>query len=184
MKKVISIVLVIMTLVGLMIPVFAGAEGTSTTMWVNCQDGKRLNVRETAKGKILYRLDCGTQVEIQSSVEAPKGWAYVTTKGHKNGGFVMTKFLVSKKPGKYEITARDDSFVTVNPYTVSAKALNTKTDKSVGLRVSPNKTAKAIRRLTAGDTLRVVATSKTWSKVVDLTTGSTGYVANDYMVRK
>ena len=34
MKKVISIVLIVMTLVGLMIPVFAGAEGN--TMYVNC----------------------------------------------------------------------------------------------------------------------------------------------------
>ena len=76
MKKLISIVLALMTIVGLMIPVFAGAEGTeNTTMWVNCADGKRLNVRESVNGKLLYRLECGTKVEIQSSVAAPSGWA-------------------------------------------------------------------------------------------------------------
>ncbi|MBQ6563411.1 MAG: SH3 domain-containing protein, partial [Clostridia bacterium] len=53
-----------------------------------------------------------------------------------------------------------------------------------GLRVSPNKTAKSIRRLAAGDVLQVIATGKTWSKVVDPATGRTGYVANDYMVRQ
>ena len=59
MKKLISIVLALMTIVGLMIPVFAGAEATeNTTMWVNCADGKRLNVRETVNGKLLYRLEC------------------------------------------------------------------------------------------------------------------------------
>ena len=48
MKKLISIVLVIMSLVGLMIPVFAGAEGTeNVTMWVNCANGKTLNVRSS-----------------------------------------------------------------------------------------------------------------------------------------
>ena len=180
MKKVISIVLVMMTLVGLMIPVFAGAEGTDK--WVNCPDGKKLNVRETAGGKLLYRLECGTRVEVQSSVSAPKGWAYIKVPGKAKGGYVMTKFLVSSKPGKYEITERDDNFVTVTPYKVTAKAINKKSDRSVGLRVNPNKTARVIRRLTAGDALQVIARGKTWSKVVDLASGNTGYVANAYMV--
>ena len=182
MKKVISIVLVMMTLVGLMIPVFAGAEGTDK--WVNCPDGKKLNVRETAGGKLLYRLECGTRVEVQSSVSAPKGWAYITVPGHAKGGYVMTKFLVSSKPGKYEITERSDNFVAVNPYKVTAQSVKGHHEQSVGLRVSPNKTAKSIRRLAAGDVLQVIATGKTWSKVVDPATGRTGYVANDYMVRQ
>ena len=170
MKKIVSIVLVILTLAALMIPVFAGAEGT--TKWVNCENGKRLNVRDSVKGNLLYRIDCGTKVEIQTSVSTPT-----------RGGYVMTKFLVSSKPGKYEITERDDNFRSVTPYTVSAKAINNKSDRSVGLRVNPNKTAKAIRRLTAGDTLKVIAVGKTWSKVVDATTGRTGYVANAYVTR-
>ena len=182
MKKIVSIVLVIMTLAALMIPVFAGAEGT--TKWVNCENGKRLNVRDSVKGKLLYRLECGTKVEIQSSVAAPSGWAYITEKNHKKGGFVMTKFLVSKKPGKYEITERSDNFVSVNPYKVTAQSIKGHPEQSVGLRVSPNKTAKSIRRLAAGDVLQVIATGKTWSKVVDPATGRTGYVANDYMVRQ
>ena len=184
MKKLISIVLALMTIVGLMIPVFAGAEATeNTTMWVNCADGKRLNVRESVNGKLLYRLECGTKVEIQSSVAAPSGWAYITEKNHKKGGFVMTKFLVSKKPGKYEITERDDNFVSVNPYKVTAQSIKGHPEQSVGLRVSPNKTAKMVRRLSAGDELKVVAVGKVWSKVIDLATGKTGYVANDYMIR-
>ena len=62
MKKLISIVLAVMTLMGLMIPVFAGAEGN--IRYVNCEDGKRLNVRETPNGKLAYRIACGTEVEI------------------------------------------------------------------------------------------------------------------------
>ena len=180
MKKVISIMLAVMTLMGLMIPVFAGAEGN--IRYVNCEDGKRLNVRETANGKIAYRIECGTQVEIMPTVAAPAGWAYVRVDGHTNGGFVMTKFLVSSKPGENEITERSDHFVPVTPYTVKAKALNSRTEQSVGLRVSPNKTSRAIRRLAAGDTLQVIARGNTWSRVVDPTTGETGYVANAYMV--
>ena len=92
----------------------------------------------------------------------------------------MTKFLVDTKPGKYEITEREDNFRSVS-YTVTAKALNGKTDKSVCLRAKPNKTSSSLRRLTAGNILKVVAEGKTWSKVVDVATGMTGYVANDYL---
>ena len=189
MKKLIALLLAMMTVIALMIPVFASAETTTaanTTMWVNTADGKNLNVRtapNTKDSKILYRLTPGTKVEIDNTVAAPKGWAFVNTAGHKDGGFVMTKFLQVSKPGKYEITERSDNFRTVTPYTVEAKALNNKTQNSVGLRTSPNKTAKMIRRLAAGDQLQVVAVGKTWSKVIDLATGKTGYVANDYMIR-
>ena len=37
------------------------------------------------------------------------------------------------------------------------------------------------RCLTAGDQLQVIARGTVWSKVVDLQTGKTGYVANDYI---
>ncbi|MBQ6564653.1 MAG: SH3 domain-containing protein [Clostridia bacterium] len=185
MKKLISIVLAIMTIVGLMIPVFAGAEAKeNATMWVNCSDGRRLNVREKPDGKVLYRIECGTKVEVQSSASAPKGWAFITVKGQKKGGYVKTQYLFDKKPGKYEITERADNFVEVTPYNVTAKALNDNTDKSVGLRTKPNKVYKSIRRLAAGDVLQVVAEGKTWSRVVDPSTGATGYVANDYMIRQ
>ncbi len=96
---------------------------------------------------------------------------------------MMTKFLVSAKPGKYEITERDDNFRSVNPYMVEAKARSKNSDDSVCLRVKPNKTSSAIRRLMAGDQLQVIAKGKTWSQVRDPMTGATGYVANDYMTR-
>ena len=186
MKKLIALVLALMTVMSLMIPVMASADVTAaatTTMWVNCANGYRLNVRTepNTNAALLYRLDCGTRVEVNNLVGVPNGWAYVTANGHAQGGYVMTKFLVSKQPGKYEITERSDNFRTVAPYTVTARALNNRTTDSVGLRTSPNKTAKMIRRLVAGDQLQVIAVGKVWSRVVDLTTGQTGYVANDYM---
>ena len=186
MKKLIAIVLVILSLTSLMIPALAGAETVqNVSMWVNCSNGKTLNVRDAAStaGHVLYRLECGTRVEIVKSMPAPKGWAYVEPEGYSNGGYVMTKFLVASQPGKYEITEREDNFRTVTPYTVTAKALSRRTDSSVGLRVQPNKTAREIRRLIAGDVLQVIARGKTWSQVIDLTTGQTGYMANDYMIR-
>ncbi len=47
------------------------------------------------------------------------------------------------------ITERSDNFRAVAAYTVTAKALNAKTKKSVCLRTKPNKTASSLRRLTS-----------------------------------
>ena len=131
---------------------------------------------------MLYQVECGTKLEVLAGGDAAKGWIYVKANG-KAAGYVMTKFLQANKPGKYEITERSDNFRAVAAYTVTAKALNAKTEKSVCLRTKPNKTASSLRRLTAGDKLQVIAVGKTWSKVMDLTTGKTGYVANDYIAR-
>ncbi len=182
MKKLISIAIILVTVFALMVPAFAsagGSEFTETDMWVNCANGKRLNVREEphAGSRLVTRLDCGTKVHVDYN--CGNGWVAISD--YHYSGYVQSQFLVAGKPGKYEITERDDNFVAVNPYLATAKALNAKTDRSVGLRVKPNKTASAIRRLTVGDRLEVIARGKVWSKVVDLQTGRTGFVANDYI---
>ena len=180
MKKLISIAVILVTVFALMIPAFASADQFGGyDMWVNCADGKTLNVREapSTSARRITRLECGTKVHVD--YDAGNGWVAISD--YHFSGYVQKKFLVAQKPGKFEITERDDNFVAVTPYMVSAKALNGKTDRSVGLRVKPNKTSGAIRRLTAGDTLQVIARGKTWSKVMDLQTGRTGYVANDYI---
>ena len=181
MKKLLSIAIILVTVMALMVPAFAdNATGFGKEMWVNCADGYRLNVREQPdmSSKLITRFDCGTKVTVLS--DAGNGWVYVTN--GQVSGYVMSRFLQAAKPGKYEITERDDHFVAVTPYTVCAKALNSRTDASVGLRVKPNKTSQAIRRLEAGDRLQVIARGKVWSKVVDLRTGMTGYAANDYLI--
>ena len=181
MKKILSLILILVTVLTLTLPALASAdEFGGTDMWVNCSNGKNLNLREepSTGSRIITTLKCGTKVHVD--YRCGKGWVAISD--YHYSGYVQAKFLVSQKPGKYEITERDDNFVTLkNPYMVSAKALNSKSSRSVGLRVKPNKTASAIRRLTAGDQLKVIARGETWSKVVDLQTGKTGYVANEYI---
>jgi len=179
MKKLMTVALVVMMLLGLMVPAFAAGENK----WVNCADGKTLNLRvePSKRARAIGHLECGTKVEVLDTVNPDENWTYVRVNG--KDGWVMSKFLVDSKPGKYEITERDDNFKDVEAYNVTAKALNNKSDRSVCLRTKPNKTAKSIRRLTAGDELQVISVGKTWEKVVDLTTGKTGYVASDYMAR-
>ena len=187
MKKVLGIVMVLMMVIGLMVPAFAGEANEKKAvaldcMWVNCADGKTLNVRQepTTKSKVLYRVECGTKLNILE--ESGKDWVHVFADG-KDIGYVMKKFLVEEKPGKYEITERAGNFKAVEPYEVTALARGKNTEESVGLRVKPNKTSKMFRRLMAGDTLTVIEVAKTWSKVMDPETGETGYVANDYIAK-
>ena len=180
MKKIISIIVILATVFALAVPAFASGAEAGKDMWVNCENGKRLNVRSEAStgGRIVTRLDCGTKVHVDYS--CGNGWVAISD--YHFSGYVQAKFLVSQKPGKYEITERDDDFKTVkNPYLVTAKARGTKDNSSVGLREKPNKTSKAIRRLTAGDQLQVIARGNVWSEVVDPVTGKTGFVANDYV---
>jgi len=180
MKKIISTAIILISVFALMIPAFAsaGAYG-GTDMWVNCADGRRLNVRmEPSKAsKRIAQLECGTKVEVLEDLG--NGWVKIATFDYL--GYVQKKFLQDSKPGKYQITERSDNFVKVSPYMATAIALNGKTDRSVALRVKPNKSSGAIRRLEAGDQLQVIARGKVWSQVVDMVTGRTGYVANDYI---
>ena len=185
MKKILGIMMVLMMVIGLMVPVFASAESVKghSEMWVNTADGKTLNVREqpSKSGKVLYRVECGTKLHIVEDTD--NDWARVYADG-KSKGYVMKKFLVASKPGKYEMTEREDDFKSVKSYTVVALSRTKNSAESVGLRTKPNKTATAIRRLMAGDELTVIAVGKTWSKVKDPQTGKTGYVANDYITKK
>ena len=197
MKKILSMVMVLVAVIGLMVPALASAKDVDIkkaapveeilrpeigTMWVNCENGKSLNVRAlpTTSAAVLYRMDCGKELHILDYED--KTWAMVFADG-KDVGYVMKKFLQKNKPGKYDITEREDNFKAVDPYEVTALARGKNTEESVGLRVKPNKTSTAIRRLMAGDTLEVFEVGKTWSKVRDLLTGDTGYVANDYITR-
>ncbi len=183
MKKILSVAIGLMMLLGLMIPVFASAESNPQTVWANRLDRRSINVHESANvdSRILYRVNCGTRMEVVPSQQV-KGWLCVRKDG-KDAGWVKSKFLMDRKPGKYDYTEKEDNFQTVKAYNVTAVALNGKTSKSVCLRTAPNKISESIRRLTAGDTLQVVAEGKTWSKVVDTATGKSGYVANDYITK-
>lgn len=177
MKKLLSAVIILVTVFVLVVPAFASAG--SQDMWVNCANGKRLNVRTEPRtsARCIAQLNCGTKLEVLDN--PGNGWLHVTDGKHT--GYVQTKFLQAKKPGKFEITEREDNFTAVSPYMVSAKPVKGRGESSVGLRVKPNKTAKAIRHLAAGDELQVIAKGKVWSKVIDQVTGQTGYVANQYI---
>ena len=188
MKKILSVVMILMLALGLMVPVFGSAASAKNVegheyMWVNTENGKTLNVRETpsTRARVLYKVECGTRLNV---VEDYNGeWACVYQTG-KRVGYVMTKFLVYTQPGKYEITEREDNFRTVTPYKVTAVARGRNTNEIVCFRVIPNKTSRMIRRLTACDELEVIAVGEVWSRVMDPQTEKTGYRSQSCMCRR
>ncbi len=183
MKKIISIVLVLMTLAGLMIPVLSVAEGAEKTRWINSPDGKNVNIYVTANGRIMYTLECGAEVQVQSLVSTPGGWSYITQKNHPNGGFVLNRFLARREPDAYEITESDSHFTAVPPYNAVVLASGEKGSKNAGLYVSPNRNSASIRTLETGDVLQVIAVGSIWNRVMDRRTGKVGYVAAEHIKR-
>ena len=122
MKKMISIIIILATVFALMIPAFASAgDMEEKDMWVNCENGKRLNVRTEPRtsARRIAQLNCGTKLEVLDN--PGNGWLRVTDGKHT--GYVQAKFLQAKKPGKFEITERADNFTAVSPYMVSAKSV-------------------------------------------------------------
>ena len=108
MKKTLCVLLAVLTLALAVAPAMAVINYPEfcDVMYVNCANGKTLNMRKTPGGDKFRSLENGTH------------------------GYVKTEFLQEKKPGKYDITERDDNFVEFKrPYIVTAKALNNKTDK-------------------------------------------------------
>lgn len=182
MKKILTAALIALMIMSLLVPMaaFAGAD-PGQNMWVNCRNGKSLNLRQspsTGSG-LIARLPCGTKVTVLE--DAGNGWAKISAPHHT--GYVMTKFLVASKPGKYEITEQANTFSPVSPYMATAIAVKGHEDRSVGLRTMPNKDSKAFRHLAPGDEVQVIAQGKLWSEVIDPQTGRTGYVASSYLQR-
>ena len=115
MKKFVSIIVAIIALFLAVAPAMADFGNYDTDLlnptWVNTPDGKNLNVRETPNGKIMCRLTPGTMAYILNINE---NWTEIVMKNGKTG-FVKTKFLQEGKPGKFEITEREDNFKSVTP---------------------------------------------------------------------
>ncbi len=176
-NKVISIALALVLVLGIMIPLTASASGMDK--YVFCPNGGMMSIRRTpnARGTRIAQLANGTEVTLVENVG--NGWALVEAGNCR--GYARTQYLQSAPLSKYQTGESRDSITGVEPFLAVVKPLNGKTLRSVSLRVNPTKACRAIRRLTAGDQLEVIASGSVFSQVVDLKTGRTGYVANDYL---
>ena len=130
------------------------------------------------------------------------GWSCVRLAGKfDQDGYVMTKFLVSKKPGKYVPSSADaalaqpatskESFTmdqlnevlktgrSVAPYTITLYP--TRASGWVYLRWVPSRNSQQIATFPAGKDVRVIAELKDWYQIEDPDTGVVGFVNSSYV---
>ena len=170
MKKILSIVMVLMMAIGLMIPAFGTAESVKghSEMYVYCANGKRLNVRDMpmVNSSLLFRLDNGTKVRIIADMG--DGWARVSAGGRE--GFVKTSFLTSKQPGSAANNGTFKSF---------AAKVYSDNGKKVNMRVRADINADRIAQLENYTHIQVIGETGNWYKIK--WANAVGYMMKQYV---
>lgn len=188
-------------LVVLMSVLAAGAMADSV-MYVKTGNGKSLNVRSEPNNgdNVIYHFEYGQEVYV--AYHLGNGWSCVRLAGKFNSdGYVMTKFLVSSKPGKYVPTSADTNTAKAasskESYTIDQLNEILKTGKAVTpynitlyptrasgwvyLRWAPSRNVHQITTYPGGQEVRVIAELKDWYQVEDPTTGVVGFVNSSYV---
>ncbi|MBQ8073937.1 MAG: SH3 domain-containing protein [Clostridia bacterium] len=170
------------------------------TMYVKTGNGKTLNVRsEPATGdNVLLRFPYGHQVTV--NYHLGNGWTCIMLAGAYDVGYVQTKFLVSKDPGKYVPSSADaelakpatsmESYTleqlnevlktarSVTPYTVTLYP--TRSSGWVYLRWVPSRNSNYVTTYAGGQQVQVIAELKNWYQVQDAD-GKVGFVYTSYV---
>ncbi len=186
----------------LLMSVFMTGALADKTMYVRTGNGKTLNVRSEPNtgDNIIFRFEYGQEVTV--AYDLGNGWSCVRLAGRfSDDGYVMTKYLVSSKPGKYVPTSADaelakpatskESFTmdqlnevlktgkAVTPYTITLYP--TRASGWVYLRWVPSRNAQKITTYPGGTEVRVIAEMKDWYQVEDPATGVVGFVNSSYV---
>ena len=181
---------------------FVTGAMADTTMYVRTGNGKTLNVRSEPNtgDNVIYRFQYGQEVIV--AYHLGNGWSCVRLAGaFDQDGYVMTKFLVNEKPGKYVPSSADaelaqpatskESFTmdqlnevlktgrSVAPYTITLYP--TRASGWVYLRWVPSRNAQQIATYPGGKEVRVIAELKDWYQIEDPETGVVGFVNSSYV---
>ena len=168
------------------------------TMYVYTENGGTLNVRSepiVKSGNVIGKLDYGAEVIVEGYVVVNTDWSVIRYKKGPDGlGYVMNRFLVDKKPGKSkkqkeaEQKAREEKQMNEQlataetfekPFMAVVRAA--RTSGWINFRNGPGTAAQKIGVLEDGHELKVIGMTNDWYQVVDLATGTTGYVHKNYV---
>ena len=195
MKKTVSLVLALVIAAGcfcMASPALAAIQ----TMYVKTGNGKTLNVRDIATNEVIGRLDYGASV---GGEQISGGWAFIVW-GSVGSAKVMSKFLVSKDPGKYvgptapDGTTLQDSALgsetvegmnkqySIMKYVQSYTVITVPANRTgtVNLRWGPSKNTNLVMKAPADYELTVLAESRNWLMCSDPATGRICYVARKF----
>ena len=154
----------------------------TATLYVKTANGKCLLVRSepSKNGTVLYCLSYGAAVKVPITASSTGTWTYIQGSGKRSGGYVMTKYLVSSRPGKYDGSnspAMNAMTTVATPFTV--KAVPARKGGTVNLRQYADKSSTLVAKLLSGEELTVVAESQKWYQV-KTADGKVGYVYKQY----
>lgn len=154
----------------------ASADGMAA--FVNCGNGKPLNIRSsmlTHCNNRVASLEDGHAVTILS---VTGDWSYIQFVNPANGrtmkGYCQSRYLKSgSAPTSYE------TMTACNPTTVWVRP--TSPTGHVKMRSGATKQASVIARFPQGYALTMTAHGKSWALVYDPNSGNSGYMMLDFL---
>ena len=201
----ISLILAIILLAAC-IPFAALAEDNTPSpsagyYYVNTDNGKSLNVRDTPGGKVVGSLKNGTRIYCYYK-DGGNGWALIDYKYNMPGYgvgtyacFISSRYLSKSKPEDKsgsksgqsaadpmsEINAEFRAAKTVTPYSIYVRP--TRASGWVNLRWAPTKSAEVMNTYKANAQLTVIRELRNWYQVEDPVTGYVGFMDKAFVVR-
>ena len=202
MKKILSLILVIMALTG--VCVTAAQAGDGKTYWVYTENGKGLNVRSAPYVGDNQVATLDYRDVLRDVTLLGNGWASVKLNRFPDPVYVMSRYLTTQDPGPWKKaeptpTPADDKTKTAaaamnainaefrsakqvtNPYMVVARP--TRASGWVNLRWAPSTEAERIATCSQGKELIVLTEMTNWYQVQDPATGMIGFISRQYVSR-
>ena len=190
---------VLVSAVAMLLVLAVCASAVAATRWIKTGNGKPANGREApySESTLITTIKYGTQVNTVG--KSQNGYTPVQLPGGSDTVYVLSKFLVKSKPGKYTPSAKpsgsgssssglQSSIVQefnaanyVAPYDVVT--YHRRASGMIDMHWAPSDKAKLIHSYPAGETLTVLAELKNWYQVQDPETGWVGFVHADFLQR-
>ena len=198
MKKLIALMLVLMSALTMCFSV-AGAENLGTkTMYVYTENLGTLNVRRdpiVKNGNVIGELEYGAKVTVLVIPMVNADWTAIRySKGNDGVAYVMTRFLSATKPDMSKKEAQQKQHLAdleeLNRQIATFKPLDRKlklitvpprTSGWMNFRKGPGVAAERITSFPDGRALTAIGETAKWYQVIDDATGMTGYVSKLYV---
>ena len=201
MKKLISLMMALLMLIGLLVPLSASAV---YEMYVYTSNGGRLNVRDepSSNGKVVGHYAYGEMVPVDHDLG--NGWSEVVWGSVP--GFVQNRYLVAIKPAatptkapataapKATLSPEDEaaqeeakmrtelkSEKDVTPFYVEVRT--PRATSWVNFRKQPSKATERLASYPDGQELIVLGETNRWYRARDPQTNVVGYIFKDYTAR-
>lgn len=203
MKRIWTLLLAAVLMLGLMMPAMAEENAGLKEYYVYTENGKPLNVRMAPNGEIVGTLECGTK--LPAKMRVTNNWAEITFHyNHPEKGegdwtaYVSRRFLTEINPEEIAglIEAEEEAFigdplldidaefagaVAVKPYRIAVRPA--RVTSWVNMRWIPSETGRIITQYRATEELIVLKELVNYLQVQDPDTGDVGYIHRKFAAK-